>query len=219
MKRIICAALICLTIAGIAIISTIGLNVDLIYAENNRIDIKINKSFDIKDVKEISQEVLGKQKVIVQKVELFEDMVSITVKNVTDEQVNEINNRINEKYGISNTMNDIAVTYSPNVKLRTILKPYIIPISIAVVCILAYMGFHYRKLGIVKTIAKAVAIVFITEISILNLIAVTRFQVSRIVIPIALIAFVVSMLLFGIHQENRLQEIQEKEQNNKGKKK
>ena len=87
MKKVVSILLICLLIAGIILISTMGFNVGLKYSENTQIAINIGKKFDVRDVKAIASEVFGKQRVIVQKVELYEDMVQITVKDATEEQI------------------------------------------------------------------------------------------------------------------------------------
>ena len=43
MKKIIYAVLICVIIAGIVIIATLGLNADIIYSKNVQIDVYIGK--------------------------------------------------------------------------------------------------------------------------------------------------------------------------------
>ena len=50
MKKIIYAVLICVIIAGIVIIATLGLNADIIYSKNVQIDVYIGKIVDIKDI-------------------------------------------------------------------------------------------------------------------------------------------------------------------------
>ena len=45
---------------------------------------------------------MPKTKTIIQKVEVFEDTVSITAKEISEEQKQNIITKVNEKYGINN---------------------------------------------------------------------------------------------------------------------
>ena len=57
-------------------------------------------------------------------------MAQITVKEASEEQINELNQKINEKYGLENKIEDLYVTNNSNVKLKTIANQYKIPIAI-----------------------------------------------------------------------------------------
>ena len=59
MKKVIQILLICLIIAGIIVISTIGFNVGTKYAENTQINIYIGSEFKIEDIRSITDEVFG----------------------------------------------------------------------------------------------------------------------------------------------------------------
>ena len=89
MKKVIYGILACVIVVGIIITATIGLNVDIVYSKNVEIDAYIGKTADIKDIKQIAKEVFGGEKMIVQKIELFDDMFSITMKDKSDEELNE----------------------------------------------------------------------------------------------------------------------------------
>jgi len=87
-------------VAGIIVTLTIGLNYELKYKNAKIIELYIQKEYEISDIKSITDEVLQNQEVLIQKVEVFEDSVSITAEEITDEQKNEIVNKVKEKYGI-----------------------------------------------------------------------------------------------------------------------
>ena len=93
MKKIAQIILICLVLAGIIVIATLGFNVGVRYGENTQININIGKEFDSKDIRNIAKEVFGNQSVIVEHVEIYNDVVQITVKDATDEQIKELNNK------------------------------------------------------------------------------------------------------------------------------
>ena len=195
MKKIIRILLICLIIAGIVVISTAGLNVGLKYAEHTEISINIGSQFSVADIKAITKDVFGNKPVLVQQVELYKDMVQITVKDVTEEQITSFNEKINEKYELENQLTDIKVVNVSNVRLRTLIKPYIMPISIVSVITMIFAMILFRKLGAFK-VAYDVAMAIVAPQAILaSVYAVTRIPVNRLTSIIAIIIFIMSIIL------------------------
>ena len=209
MKKVVYIILACIIIIGTVITATMGLKADLIYSKNAEIDIYIGKQVNKEEINDIVKEVFSEKKVIVQQIELFEDMVSITIPEKSDEelktQIEQLNTKINEKYGTENKAEDIKVIHNSKIKLSSIIKPYIVPIAISVLVILVYVIVRYRKLGILKTIVGAVEAVF------LSIIAITRFPINRLVIPIGLLLYVTTITILGFLNENKLLKIIETE--------
>ena len=220
MKKVIYAILICLIIAGIVIIATVGLKADIIYSKNVELDIYLGKSFEIKDLQSIVNEVFPKERAIIQEIELFGDTVSITLEdNRTEEELNskieELNKKINEKYELENEAKDITVTHNPKIKLSSILMPYVYSLGISLVIILIYVGIRYRKLGIVKTLITYLLAIGATEMLLLSVIAITRFPINRLVIPVGLLLFVVVITILGFSNERKLAKLDDKEKEKK----
>ena len=69
-------------IAGIAMIAVKGFNFDLKYQDTQRVELYLKTEFNISDIRQITNEVFGNQKVMIQKVEVFEDSVSITTTSI-----------------------------------------------------------------------------------------------------------------------------------------
>ena len=88
MKKIISILLMCLIIAGVIVVATIGFNVGTKYSETTQISIKIGKEFEIKDIQKIASEVFDKQNVLVQYVELYKDMVQAQLEQQYIQQLN-----------------------------------------------------------------------------------------------------------------------------------
>lgn len=219
MKKVIYAILICLIIAGIVIIATLGLKADIIYSKNVELDIYLGESFEMKDIRNIVSEVFPKERVIIQEIELFEDTVSITLKdNRTEEELNskieELNQKINEKYELENKTEDITITHNPKIKLSSILMPYVYSLGISVIIVLVYVGIRYRKLGILKTLITYILAIGATEMVLLSVIAITRFPINRLVIPLGLLLFVVVITILGFSNEGRLTKLNDKEKKN-----
>lgn len=215
MKKVVYIILACIIIIGTVITTTMGLKADLIYSKNAEIDIYIGKQVNKEEINDIVKEVFSEKKVIVQQIELFEDMVSITIPEKSDEelktQIEQLNTKINEKYGTENKAEDIKVIHNSKIKLSSIIKPYIVPIAISALVILVYVIVRYRKLGILKTIVSYVLTVGAVEAVFLSIIAITRFPINRLVIPIGLLLYVTTITILGFLNENKLLKIIEAE--------
>ena len=122
-------------------------------------------------------------------------MVQITVKEATEEQISSLNDKINEKYEIENQLTDIKIVHISNVRLRSIIKPYILPISIVSIITIVFAMIVFRKLGALK-VAYEVAISIVAPQAILaSLYAVTRIPINRLTSIISIIIFIISLVL------------------------
>ncbi len=209
MKKIIYTILACIIIAGVVLTLTIGLNADIIYSKNVEIDIYVGKTVELKEIKDFVKEVFPNERVIVQKIELFDDMVSITMPEKSDEdikeQVNQLNSKINEKYETKNKVEEsVTIIHNPKMKLSNVLKPYIIPIVISVAIILVYAAIRYKKLGIIKTILTYILYTGMTEAVFLSILAITRIPINRLVIPIGLVIYISTITVLGFINEKKL---------------
>ena len=122
-----------------------------------------------------------------------------------------IGKQVNKKYGTENKAEDIKVIHNSKIKLSSIIKPYIVPIAISVLVILVYVIVRYRKLGILKTIVSYILTVGAVESVFLSIIAITRFPINRLVIPIGLLLYVTTITILGFLNENKLLKIIETE--------
>ena len=212
-SKIIVAIIILVLVVGAAIVGTKGFNFDIKNQTSQKIELYLKKSFEISDIKQITNEVFGNQPVLIQKVEVYEDQVSITSKEITDEQKQSIVEKINEKYETDLKAEDIDIESIPHTRLRDIAKPYVIPLIISTVAILIYIGIRFRKLGIIKTILKVSGIVVLAEALLLALIAITRFPIGRYTLPLVLFIYLVTMLGLTIKLENKLKNNNTEEKN------
>lgn len=222
MKKLIYAILICIIIAGIVIIATVGLKADIVYSKNVKIEIFLGKTFEMKDMKNIIEEVFPNERKLVQEIELFEDSVSITLAdNRAEEELNtkveELNKKINEKYDLDNKTEDITITHNPKVKLSSIIIPYISGLAISLIIILIYVSIRYKKLGVLNILSTYILSILGAEMLLLSIIAITRFAINRTVIPLGLLLLVVIITILGLLNEKKLSKVNEAEskENNK----
>lgn len=214
-KNLIGILLGIIIIIGIILTATMGLNLDLMYSSYKSIDINIQKQFENEDVYKIAKEVFENQKVKVQKVELYEDMVSIIVKDATDEQLENLNTKLNEKYELENKKDDMVITNVPSVEISDLVKPYILPVSISFVVIIVYLVIYMainnrvnRKLSILKEISKAILTIIGIELLYLSVFAITRLEVNYTTLPIGIIiyAFTTILILMNLEKQYKIEE-------------
>lgn len=212
-KTKIVAILIAIVIlAGMIITFTIGLNFDLKYQETQKIQLYLEKNFEIADIKQITDEMLPNQNVMLQKVEVFEDTVSIIAKEITNEQKINIVNKVNEKYGLELSADETEIINIPHTRGRDIVKPYILPFAIATVIILVYMAIRYYKLGVVKTLLKTVALLIVAQATLLSVMAIARIPIGRVTIPLVIAVYLLSLIGMTTYFERNLSEKKKEEE-------
>ena len=215
--KIILIALV--IIAGIVMIAVKGFNFDLKYQDTQRVELYLKTEFNTSDIRQITNEVFGNQKVMIQKVEVFEDSVSITTTSISDEQKNNLIMKINEKYGTELTADDTTVEHIGHTRGRDIIKPYIIPFAIAVIIVLIYLGIRYYKLTIAKVIAKSIGIMALAQILLFSIIAITRIPIGRLTIPMVILVYLLTLYGITTKFEKDLSKKKLDESKDKGKKK
>ena len=202
---------IIIIIIGIVITVTKGFNFDLRYEGGKRIELNLQKTFESSDIKQIAKEVIG-QDVVIQKVEIYEDAVSILSKDITEDQKNQIKTKINEKYGTEINAENTEIITVPHTHLRDLAQPYIIPFVIATVVILIYIGIRYYKLNIIKTIAKTIGIVIIWQVILYSIMAITRIPIGRLTIPLTLTIYMLSFVYCTTKFEKDLKQQKQSEE-------
>lgn len=212
-QKIISAVLAILILAGIIVTCTVGLNWGLEYGETKRIEVAIGKEFDNKEVKQLAKEALGNAGSIqVEKVEFFEDVAAITVKDITEEQLESLTNKLNEKYELEQKKEDLKVVDVPGVKGMDLIKPYLIPMGIVTGIILIYLALRFLKLGIGKVIVQTILTILISELLLLAMIAIVRIPVNVFIIPLGIVLYSIS-LIYTTHQlEKKLEDKKSEEE-------
>lgn len=213
-QKILSVIIAVIIIAGTIVTGVKGLNYDLRYQETKNIELYIAKDFEIADIKAITDEVMGKSPVIIRKVEVYEDSVSITAKEITDEQKQSIIDKINEKYQTELSADSTQIQTIPHTRGRDIVKPYITPFIISTAIILVYMAIRYRKIGVLKTLLKTIATSVIAQVVLLSVIAITRIPVGRLTIPMIVTVYMLTLVGLTTNFEKKL-EIKKEEEKQK----
>lgn len=207
-KKIIYIVLICIIIIGAIITGFKGLNFELKYAPNKEVEINIGKEFDNNDIKQIVKEVIGNKEVIIQKVELYDEIVSIITKEITDEQIEQINEKVNAKYQISNETKDLLITENANLRGRDLAKPFIFPIAVSLVIILVYAVIRFRKINVFEILSKIIGMNILAQLLYVSILAIIRIPINALTIPIAIAIYMIITLAIFYEFDNKNKEIE-----------
>lgn len=212
-QKIVMSIMAIIIIAGIATTLIIGFNFDLRFQTTKNIELYIGEQFEISDIRSITNEVMPNERTIIQKVEVYEDTVSISAKEITDEQKQNIIQKINEKYELEIQADTTEIEIIPNTRGRDLVKPYIVPFLITTAIILVYMAIKYRKLNWIKVVIKAIITLAMVELTLISLIAITRIPVGRLTIPMGITIYIFTLLALTTNFEKQLEEKGEEEKN------
>lgn len=197
----IIALILLIIIIGMIVVFRVGFNKELKYEQSQSIDVYIEQEINSEKIKDIANEVLGKEN-IVQTIEIYKDMVTIRAKNISEEQKNDIVNKIKENYEFSQTAENTTINTIPSTRIRDMYKKYVIPFVISGILVLGYMAIRYYKVGILKVIIRTVCIPILGELLLLSIIAITRIPVGRF-IPVLVIIMYALTILYVIRKNEK----------------
>ena len=190
--KILVALIAIIILAGAFMIGIKGLEFELSKQSAKKIEVGLGKQFKEKDIKEITNEVFGKQPVIIEPIEVYKDAVSITTTEITEEQRSNFITKINEKYETELVAENIEIEEKFHVKGRDIIKPYIKPFIIISVIVLIYLVFRYNKLNAMKVLGQSFGIIVLAQIVLLGIMAITRMPIGKFTVPTVLIVYILS---------------------------
>ncbi len=201
-KKILAFSVIALIIViGIIVTIVLGFNKELKYKQNQSIEIYVEQKVDEKKIKEIANQVLGKKN-LVETIEIYQDMVSITAETISEEQKNEIVNKVKENYEFEQTAENTAIKTNVKTRIWDMYKNYIIPFIISGVVVFVYMIIRYRKSGILKVMLRTLIIPIIAELLLLSIIAITRLPLGKFT-PICVITVYIISIVYVIRRNKK----------------
>lgn len=167
-------------LAGMIMIFVKGYNYSLLYSKADRMNIYMSKDFKIDEIEEIAKEVLGTNKLKVQQGNTFGTVVSIVSNEITEEQQNNIIQKLNAKYEIEiNKDSDIVLTKIPQANVWDLLAKYISALVITTIIILIYFVIRFKNQGIIKCLVIPALSVIIVSLLYISIIALVRIPVNE----------------------------------------
>ena len=201
-EKILIIFVIIVIIIGMFLGFTKGFNYSLEYSKSTEIKFGLQQNFNIYEINNITKDVFGDKKIKIQKIDYFNDSVAITVQNPTDEELSNLVEKINGKYGLNYSVDSLNKIQNGEYKINEIIKPYILPTAIALIFVVAYMAIMYRK-NLIKAILTPVLGVALAELLFFSLIAIARVEISMFTMPLALALMVIVLTLITIKFEKK----------------
>lgn len=193
-NKLVLLGLILLIVAGIFVVALKGVNVALDLHQHESILVKVGKEINLKNINEICNDVFEGKKYLVKKVELFSDSVDVIVESITDEEKEELVNKINEKYETTLNAEMLSVRSDSNVRIRDLVIPYVIPTIISVLAIGVIYVVVYRTKDILVKYLKTLVLSLLTTATIASIIAITRIPFSGTTITIILFIVLIQIM-------------------------
>ena len=159
------------------------------YNINQKINITMNGDYEITDIENIVKEVLQNENVTVEKDSEDENTVVINSGIITDQKIENLVNKLNEKYSELNFTTDsiraiksAKVSEYGKVALKDIAKQYINYIIVSVIIILVYFAIIYRKLGVSKVLLNSIMAIALGELLYIAILAIVRYPWDKLII-------------------------------------
>lgn len=194
-KKLFYFIILIIIVVDIIITSTKGLNVNLYYGEGDIITF-IQDSMDVSGIKEVCNEVFGKDNFIVQKIEFFNDSYSIKTKEATNDNLTDLCDKLNEKYSTELTFDTFIVNHVANTRIREIVKPYIIPTLMSIILILVIYAVMFKGY---KQMIILINNTVIVQVILYSIYAICRVKVNILSMPVAFSIFIFTTLFTTIY--------------------
>lgn len=193
--KILIALIAIILVAGAIMIFTKGLAFELRYQQTQKVEINLGKEFKEEDVRTITNEIFGNQKVRIQAIEVYRDAISIVTTEISEEQKNELISKLNEKYETELKAEDIEIETIANTRGRDILKPYVIPFVVVTIIVLGYLVIRYNKLNSFEVLTQSIGIIVLGQLVLLGIMAITRMPIGKFTIPSVLLVYMLSTFI------------------------
>ena len=194
-KRILLILVVIAIIAGIVMASLKGFNYGLLYSKSQRMNIYIDKEFNIDEIKDIAKEVLG-DNILVQYGTHFSSVASIVAKEISEDQQTSIVEKIQEKFETEIDQEEhVVIMNIPQVQFYDVISSYIVPVIIISVIYLLFLAIRYRKNGFLETVVIPLMNVILALGLYVSIFALARIPINDLFIEFAILVYVATLLI------------------------
>ena len=194
-KKTIAILVVLIILAGIIMVFTKGFNKDISYQKATRIEVNIPKGYEKDDIKQIAEETFGNKNIQVQDIEKTNQVVSLRIKDYTEDELNNFKTKISEKYGIEQDKLTVEEIKIPGTRMLTLVTPYMFSLGLATVLSIIYIGLRNIKKEPLKKVLKVILGLIAALGVYFSIIAIARIPVNEYTMPIALTVYVVALLI------------------------
>lgn len=214
-NKLLYSILIIVIIVGAIVYKVKGFNKELNYLGRQQFEISAASTFDESKVKELAKSVITDKKVKVKKVERFNNALEIISNNISEEEKDNIINKINEEYNETISNEDVSIISITETRVYDIFKPYILPAITTFAIILLYFILLYNKIGIKKVLVRGISFPILLEIVYYAVIAITRIPLGRVTNCLAVGIYILTIGILSICFQNEKEKIIIQEKNKK----
>ena len=194
-KKTIAILVVLIILAGIIMVFTKGFNKDISYQKATRIEVNIPKGYEKDDIKQIAEETFGNKNIQVQDIEKTNQVVSLRIKDYTEDELNNFKTKISEKYGIEQDKLTVEEIKIPGTRMLTLVTPYMFSLGLATVLSIIYIGLRNIKKEPLKKVLKVILGLIAALGVYFSIIAIARIPVNEYTMPIALTVYVAALLI------------------------
>lgn len=203
-KKIVgCVLIILILIASIIVTATVGIRVNLNYGEGVNILFSTEeKDLDMDKVNTIAKDIFGKNNYVIKKVEFFNNTALIKVRSVNDDQIQSLCDKINSEMGTELKTSDVAREHATNIKVSSVIEPYIIPIGLSLLLIVAWYAIRFKG---AKQMASLIRNVFVWFLLYYAVYALGRVQFNGLTMPILMGLYLLVVIFSTYRYEKELE--------------
>lgn len=209
-NKILYGIIAIILIAGIVTFFIHGFNIGNVYGSYTKIGLYIETGVNKDEVTQIVNETFENSEALIQDVEYFGEMVLITMPQATSEQIDNFLAKINEKYSLEYTADDLDIFNMPALTFYEVAEPYIWPVALSVVIGIAFMAIRYSSLGVMKVIGKSILSIIVLQAVIVSLYLIFNLPIDLSIVPTTLFGLGIA-LLYTANKNNELLEIKKAE--------
>ena len=206
-NKLLYIILIILVLVGAIVYKVKGFNKELNYSNRQEFEISTASTLDVIKVEEIAKEVLTNREVKVQKVERFDNALVIISTEISEEEKQNIINKVNEEYNETVSNDEIKIITISDTRIIDILKPYILSAIITFSAVLLYFLIAYHKLGVKNVMLSGIITPILVELSYYSIIAITRIPLGRITNSVALGMYLLTIGVLAIIFQKKKEEL------------
>ncbi len=212
---------IIIIVIGVIVACIFGFNLGEKYKMQTRLRIPFEESFDISDVKQIADDVLGGASYTIGYSDDFKSSVEIYIEGVTDEQFQNFENKLKEKYPTfaddENTEETEETTETEETKIAEskiiigtvmpetnpfdLVKVYIKPMLITLAIVIVLLTIYARKYGIIKALFSNLALILAINAVYVSLIAICRIPLNEYIISFGIFIYGISLICASIYSK------------------
>ena len=196
-NKIILCALALVILVGVIIVCVKGFKVSLDLRAHDTLKYVFSQKFEMNDVAKVCDEVFKDKEYKVKTVEVFSDAVYIISPSITEEEKDLLTEKLDGLYETEELEETRFSLYNDSkVRIRDIVRPYIVPSIVCAIIIVAYIAIRYRKLNnknAAITVCKTLGEMLIVLLTVLSIVAICRIPFTKTMIPIIMFIIVIAL--------------------------